>query len=445
MKSSIKTFSFLFLLFFYSSVFAADFPGGPIAQKQMFFEYAIYLTEPLKKSPLEYAKKHLKKNYPNLKLVNKPVPEKPSVLITLNNKVKSEYAPPGIKTLRYSGKGISKEQATKLQKVSSALIATFAIPLNKRVSGLQDASNFMADLAAHTKGIIWDEETRQCFSREMWVSLRANSFENGIADISKHITIHAYKDNEYIRAITLGMAKFGLPDIEISDFSWSDNRSVGNLINLLAQQTYEINNIKNKGKFTLNVNKIKHTTIRKNTLKALYKNAITNINIHIIKGINDDGDPNNRIIEVVFDNYPGKNKQEKMEYMLSKLWGWEDEITQVKHNDAILEASKQAKRKLPLIMKAIQKGLAPGEYYMVKAPFKTPAGGNEWMWVEIISWKKQSPITGLLKNQPHNIPSLKAGAEVSIKTADVFDYIHRLPNGTTEGNTTGKLIEKYSR
>ena len=41
----------------------------------------------------------------------------------------------------------------------------------------------------------------------------------------------------------------------------------------------------------------------------------------------------------------------------------------------------------------------------MKAPFATPNGDREWMWVEISSWKDDK-IKGLLENEPLNIPSL---------------------------------------
>ncbi len=67
------------------------------------------------------------------------------------------------------------------------------------------------------------------------------------------------------------------------------------------------------------------------------------------------------------------------------------------------------------------------------------------MWVEVISWESADEIVGLLKNQPYNIPGLKAGAEVTINAGEIFDYIHRLPDGKSEGIETGALIQKYSQ
>lgn len=37
---------------------------------------------------------------------------------------------------------------------------------------------------------------------------------------------------------------------------------------------------------------------------------------------------------------------------------------------------------------------------------------------------------------------LHAGQMVDISEKDVFDFIHTFPDGHTEGNTTGPIIEK---
>lgn len=64
------------------------------------------------------------------------------------------------------------------------------------------------------------------------------------------------------------------------------------------------------------------------------------------------------------------------------------------------------------------------------------------MWVEITKWE-DDVIYGTLQNDPYDIAGLKAGARVSVKQEDVFDYIYYKPDGTYEGNTTGELIMKF--
>jgi hypothetical protein len=53
--------------------------------------------------------------------------------------------------------------------------------------------------------------------------------------MSDHIVIHSYQDEEFIRAVLLGMAKFGLPDLVVENSARSQGRNVGHLINLTAQ------------------------------------------------------------------------------------------------------------------------------------------------------------------------------------------------------------------
>ena len=113
------------------------------------------------------------------------------------------------------------------------------------------------------------------------------------------------------------------------------------------------------------------------------------------------------------------------------------------HDDEIAEASRRAKTKLPSLRTEFNKGLVPGEFILVKAPFATPDGQKEWMWVEVNRWRG-SKITGLLQNEPFNIPDLHPGQTVKVSDEDVFDYMRVHADHRIEGNETGALIEKQS-
>jgi uncharacterized protein YegJ (DUF2314 family) len=63
------------------------------------------------------------------------------------------------------------------------------------------------------------------------------------------------------------------------------------------------------------------------------------------------------------------------------------------------------------------------------------------MWVEVTKWDDKE-ITGLLNNEPANIPTLHSGQIVKVKAADVFDYIRYDGKGNEEGNESGKLMAK---
>jgi len=158
-----------------------------------------------------------------------------------------------------------------------------------------------------------------------------------------------------------------------------------------------------------------------------------------------EGEPDNGRGGLRGDQYEAPDHSWQRNAMASAFFGSEDSIAYIDHNAELLEASKKAKAKLPALRKAFQAGFAPGEFLLVKAPFATPDGGNEWMWVEIAEWSDDGSIRGLLQNEPFNIPNLHAGQEVAVKEADLFDYIHQKPDGTQTRNTTRHLIEKMQR
>ena len=63
------------------------------------------------------------------------------------------------------------------------------------------------------------------------------------------------------------------------------------------------------------------------------------------------------------------------------------------------------------------------------------------MWVEVLAWHEDR-VKGVLMNAPFEVPGVRAGAEVEVPLASVFDYLRTLPDGTTEGNETGAILER---
>jgi uncharacterized protein YegJ (DUF2314 family) len=176
-------------------------------------------------------------------------------------------------------------------------------------------------------------------------------------------------------------------------------------------------------------------------LATLKPNATAVAKLSLVKGTWEDGDPRNRLVEIGFDRYPGPDHYARQDAMLGDLFGSEDSVMRVKHTNELLAASKAANAKLPALREAFNRGLQPGEYIQVKAPFATPDGGNEWMWVEVTSWAGDA-IGGLLRNDPVSIPSLHGGQMVKVSQSKVFDYIRRDVDGHTEGNETGKILQR---
>lgn len=368
--------------------------------------------------------------------------KQPSVSYRLSENFMENFPPPDLKYLSYFGRGVSKEQAQALQQTRQALIIDFAYPYALMSKGLKQSDNVIYAIAHHLGGLIWDSETRELFTPASWHEKQLKAWQGAIPIVEKHIVIHAYRSDEGIRAISLGMAKFGMPDIVVNNFSWSQNKSMGNLVNLVAQSIVEGARLSKDDILHIDIDKLEDTPYKAGMIDSLKDNASRAIDLHTGEAKWEEGDPDNYLLEILFDNVEGDSLHRRQEVLLSSLFGWEDDLVYVKHNLEILAARDRARAQLPKLRKAFNNGLSPGEFILLKAPFKTPKGGNEWMWVEVLSWKGKS-IRGLLKNEPYLIPDLHGGDEVSVNQDEVFDYIRNYADGRSEGNETSALIEKY--
>ncbi len=422
-------------------------PAGALMDDAIHFQYAVYYLPSPSGDPLAVLRQLLSKEKGGPGLVDelpKKPPTEPIVAVRTTENVQQDYTPPDMQFIKYFGHGLSKQQAEQLQKSGFVIIMDFAHDKAHVWQGLRTANRLVEELARRTGGLLWDEENREVFTPDEWHKKRVESWVGDIPDISKYIIIHAYQSGEYVRAITLGMAKFGLPDVVVEEFSWSNNTSIGNLINLFCQMMAERPVIERPGEYELDIRKIQNQMARDHYQNSLLSKATGVARLALKKGVWEEGDPNNRLIEIGFDRYTGNDVHARQTKMISTLFGMEDHVSHIKHDEELLEASRRAREKLPALRKQFAEGLEPGEYIMVKAPFKTPKGGNEWMWVEVTEWNGDN-IRGVLNNEPYYIPSLHSGQIVEIMQEDVFDYIRRHPDGTQEGNETADIIKKMQQ
>jgi len=241
------------------------------------------------------------------------------------------------------------------------------------------------------------------------------------------------------RAISLGMAKMGLPDLVVEDLAQHSQGEIGNLINLVSQALAEGQAARKTCGFRLALSEIRDAGIREEMMKALKPNSTGVACLTLLPGKWEDGDPHNRLVQLAFDKYPGPDLHARQEAMIDSFFGFADSVHYVKHDDALLAASAEARQQLPALHKALE-AFQPGEYLEVKAPFRTESGGNEWMWVEVRRWEGNR-ISGLLDNEPEAVPGLHAGQEVEVRQEDIFDYLHKFPDKRTEGNKTGMIMK----
>jgi uncharacterized protein YegJ (DUF2314 family) len=356
-------------------------------------------------------------------------------------KPSDEFTPPDTNSIDQFGRNLSKMEKLQLQKYKNVLSFVFRGLPTANYEKQKRINDYIYELVKDKNVVIADFNSYEWFNPQSWFEKRLTNFNDTIKDIVNQIAVHLYRNDEFCRAVTMGMDKFGLPDVSIKDFSCSNSNAYSNLINVVVQTLAENTFVNKDSSLNLDLNSIKNKTLQNAFTADLKVKAKKKASIKLKLVKPDEGDNNNKQFQIVFVHPDFKTPQEEQEKTISDLFGAENAIKYVSHDALLLDASKRAKARLPELRKLFCKGLEPGYAILLKAPFKTLKGTNEWMWVEITKWTSES-ITGILQNEPYEIKNLKAGAIVTVYEKDIFDYLLYKPDGSSEGNETGEIINK---
>ena len=355
-------------------------------------------------------------------------------------KLTDNEAPPDAHALKFFARGVAREQYTRLPEAASAWRVVYTYPVKDAHPSIAVIDESILELAMVSSALIWDSQVRLLYSPDYFNKERVNA-ANANSSVYRQVTIHAYQSGDHVRAVSLGMGRFGQPDLTIEQLSWGTQKSLLSLMNGIAQMLIEGSKPDATGHIDFDVSSIRNETVRSALEKDRIGNAPLKGRFQLLTTTPAEGDAKNALMAIRFDGYTGNDEFARQEDAISQVFGWHDEIKRIEHTDELGAASKVAAEKLPQLQKVFAAGLAPGEYIQIKAPFPTPAGTEEWMWVEITEWKADA-IHGLLRNEPFDIPDLHAGQKVTVELAKVFDYLHTFPDGRQEGNSTGAIIEK---
>ena len=365
--------------------------------------------------------------------------DQPMIQVRWERDLPNHYPVPAAEVLKFYARGLTRDHWEMLGASKEALVMSFAWPTNLGLSLLKSTEEILSEMAQQSGGLISDDETREIFSLEQWKATRLARWEGDLPLVSDHITIHAYSHVDSARAVTLGMAKFGLPDLVVEKFSWSVSQPLLRLMHLFAQSLVEHDGQGYVGNFDVDLTTFKHSVVRDAENKVLEGRPSKQAQLYLTKGVPDKGDPQNGLLVIGFDRYPGDDVFTKEQQCLNALFAYKESLHLIDHDKEILKASDEARTHLPELKKRVGQGLAQGEEILVKAAFFSKNKDTEFMWVNVTGWSDDE-ITGILTNEPVTVPNLHAGQKVTLKESQVFDYFVHHADGKEEGGATEHLL-----
>ncbi|NUP10117.1 MAG: DUF2314 domain-containing protein [Polyangiaceae bacterium] len=415
--------------------------GSPVVQDRRFL-FAVNTKAPVTPQQIADAKSIIEKAAPGIAFVDDPGVGKTG--ISLIAPPPDQIEPPDENTIRYFGRGFDGSSAERARSMRGALGIGWNLDADPKLERLRAAQSSVKAFAEKMDGFIWDDATRELFTPAAFDSQRIAGWDSGYPDMRGQITIHYYENEGRHRAVTLGMEKFGAPDLVIQDVPISQSNRGSHVRNVAAQLIVEGASIGSNGELVLDLAAIKHAPT-KAYYSGLDPSASHKTTIHLAAAKPEEGDAMNRLLEIRFPNGAGATEWERLAAAADALVGApKDTPTAVAENDPELAAIKlRVQAKLPELAAAIQKGLPLGESISVKAPFDTDDGGVEWMWVSVTKWEGDT-VHGVLDNAPAGIKSLKIGAPVTVKQSAIADYVRHKADDSLEGGESIKVLDRRS-
>lgn len=411
--------------------------SGELLDHTVEFEYILYFEADNVPAVTEIAE------YSDIAVYDESRTEGNSLKIDIFEDIYKDAGSPDMGYVQALSQGFLAEDLEQYPLCDKAIVLSFSLDNDRSFKHQREAVQIVSKLAAAYDAYVEDLEARVFYTKDSFSKIVLGSWLQNTLVASDNISIHQYQDNDYLRTVTLGMSKFGLPDIVVQQTTRHNAELIGSLVNIICQTLIENPDISVNGSVTLDIDKLQDSYFKETQKDGLISDATGNGTLLFEYAEPDLGDADNELWAVFFEDYSKENTFEKQSAFLAGFFGSVDSVVDATHDEALLKASEEAKKKLPAIQEYFNKEFGLNELLYVKAPFVTDDGGNEWMWVEVVSWKDDT-IAGILQNDPYYISNLKAGMEVTVNQNDLFDYILYRNDGSIEGNETGRIIQEMN-
>ena len=341
-----------------------------------------------------------------------------------------EYAPPALQLLAAYGRGLDEAKARAVSASKGAIVLVQDAGADPGYANLRRMQTVVAALADETGGCPWDESTRQVYSREAW---RVAGWEGPLPDAEKHYVVHYYRtpDGRH-RVVTLGLEKFGVPDLVIQDAPPQHSQHANTAIKAVAQLLVEGASLVPGQPMAVKTHAIRHAGARAAFLRPI------EFTVDLVPARPEEGDPPNRLLALRFGRYPGKTDAERLAAAGPDL----ENAQMVADGDADLEAARvRVQSRLPDVAERYRRAPPAKAKLTVKSAFRAPDGRVEWMWVGVTAWKGPA-LTGTLLNTPFWVPALKAGDTVTVAQGDIAEYLLKIGDAPQEGGESDAILRQ---
>jgi uncharacterized protein YegJ (DUF2314 family) len=366
-----------------------------------------------------------------------------SRMVTFNVREKSQLHLPPMELLQSMGLGELEKQC--LTGATHGVQIIFSDALRHPQFGLHAGLASSYGIAKALKGVVYDPQRY----RILGASENDRRLPgDGMIAIFRHIAVAFSPDANGLGIMsTVGMDKFGLPNLELRDIPRNLVKPLGPFVHGVAQWLVMAVHRQAEGssqppadlrlgpEIRIGAHDIAAAMGQEPRSSPEGVRGWTTCALRFLR-------PLPGMKQLLAITPPGNLKIQQgvwLNTVMNDLQHVEDRIAAVKTGSETMEiAHRRAMDELPRIRQRFQAGLEPGDVLYVKHGFPTGDDGNEFMWIVVNAWTGDK-ITGTLANEPRFLTNIRAGETVRLSEADVFDWLLMRRDGSREGGYTSEI------
>ena len=375
-----------------------------------------------------------KLNQGELKVLESPEEGVDSPGVILRSETVEQRPLPDPESLPYFSRGFNGEIAEKFLESKSAFSVIGVGPFDPEHRLLKKVTTIVGDMATEMDAFVFDQADSLSFTNTAFNEIRADEIRKGNLSPNQ-FGIRAYRVDEGIRSVTMGLEKFGQTNIAISNFGEHHMGVIDSFKGMLVQAVIESDAKVEPGTLTLAPGEFSNTDEKK-SLKDLLRDDFSTAEVELADIEPLEGDPR-ELLGVVFENEPGEELWAEQDAFLLTIFKRTRRTSQMDPN-AIQEAIEAARTRAGEILGDKDQWVAPRQ---LKIAIALP--NNEVVWLEVTRFEDGSGA-GILLSQPSKNPELKSGDEIEFEPAMVMDFVLSDPETTIEKGGVDELIQQMN-
>ena len=390
------------------------------------FQALIYCATPALTPTKAEVRKRAGAHFPLVRPdAGKPKPSRAQLVV--NTATVEEFPPPSAELLPYMQILLTDAELKVVPGLRGVVGVTLVDGRGDPARGVAEMNALLAALAAPHGCFIKDHAARLITSVSGWRT-RSAQLDPRAPRLSLQINRHVYTNGLLQRIVTLGMAKFGLPDVAIDQFAAPSSERMGILVDWICDSLVA-GRLRPGGWLTLGPTPQGARTTGKAEVRLRLDER-------------QEGDNENRLITVDFSGEPGASLQERQSALLTRLLGAPPDLKRgaPAGDPELLAASARARARWPGVAARFARGLPFPQKLNIKRAFVMPGGKTEYMWISVT--RRHGDLTeGVLINDAFDPAGPRAGLHVTSRDSDVYDYSIWSEGKELEGGETELILE----